>query len=111
MPAIVFPVTYKICKELQEVPTAGKRKRANVVLRTADGGYETVLSEERPGDAVIEPDPIPLDEEVELVPAMAGAPAAGNGLPEEPETMAATAGPAGERPARGGIFRIPRDYR
>ena len=79
----------------------------NVVLRSADGGYETVLSEERPGDAVIEPDPIPLDEEVELVPAMAGAPAAGNGLPEEPETLAATAGPAGERPVRGGIFRIP----
>jgi ubiquinol-cytochrome c reductase cytochrome b subunit len=111
VPAIVFPVTYRICKELQEVPTAGKRKRANVVLRTADGGYETVLSEERPGDAVVEPDPIPLDEEVELVPAMAGALAAGNGLPEEPETLAATAGPAGERPPRGGIFRIPRDYR
>ena len=111
VPAIVFPVTYRICKELQEVPTAGKRKRANVVLRTADGGYATVLSEERPGDAVVEPDPIPLDEEVELVPAMAGALAAGNGLPEEPETLAATAGPAGERPPRGGIFRIPRDYR
>ena len=27
VPAIVFPVTYKICKELQEAPTAGKRKR------------------------------------------------------------------------------------
>ena len=68
------------------------------MLRTADGGYETVLSEERPGDAVIEPDPIPLDEEVELVRAMAGGPAAGNGLPEEPGRLAATAGPAGERP-------------
>ena len=48
VPLIVYPVTYRICKEMQQVPTAGKRKRANVVLRSAEGGYSTVRSEERP---------------------------------------------------------------
>ena len=35
------------------MPTAGQRKRANVVLRSAEGGYSTVTSEERPGDAPV----------------------------------------------------------
>ncbi len=109
VPLIVFPVTYRICKELQRVPAAGKRKRANVVLRSADGGYTTVRSEERPGDAVPELDPLPLDEVLEFVPAMAGAPVAGTGSEDESEPVASAAGRDG-RP-RGGIFRIPRDYR
>jgi len=41
VPLIVFPVTYRICKEMQSVPTAGQRKRANIVLRSAVGGYTT----------------------------------------------------------------------
>ena len=65
-------------------PDAGKRKRANVVLRSADGGYSTILSEERPGDeGLAEADPFPLDEGIELVPAMANVLATGDGLEEE----------------------------
>jgi len=109
VPAIVYPVTYKICKELQEVPTAGKRKRANVVVRSADGGYATIPTEERPGDALLSADPLPLDEDGGLVAVMAGVPTSGNGLAEEGESVAAT--PAGDGRPRGGIFRIPRDYR
>ena len=40
-------------------PDAGQRKRANVVLRSAEGGYSTVPSEERPGDALVRPRPSP----------------------------------------------------
>jgi ubiquinol-cytochrome c reductase cytochrome b subunit len=110
VPAIVFPVTYRICKELQEVPNAGKRKRANVVMRSADGGYSTVRSEERPGDeGLLETDPFPLDEGIELVPAMATGPATGNGAATEAETAASV--PTRDGRPRGGIFRIPRDYR
>jgi ubiquinol-cytochrome c reductase cytochrome b subunit len=109
VPAIVFPVTYRICKELQAVPTAGKRKRHNVVLRSADGGYETILTEERPGDAVIEPHPLPLDEGIELVPALVAAPLSGNGYPEDSQPVGTA--PARDGRPRGGIFRIPRDYR
>jgi ubiquinol-cytochrome c reductase cytochrome b subunit len=119
VPAIVYPVAYQICKELQRVPNAGQRKRANIVLRSADGGYSTVPSEPRPGDAVVRMDPLPLDEDIELVPAMAGvlvmadggigAQAASLDGPSE-ETLQPGADEGGER-RRGGIFKIPRDYR
>ena len=109
VPLVVFPVTYRICKEMQSVPTAGKRKRANVILRSAEGGYSTVRAEERPGDAVPRLDPLPLDEDIEFVPVMAGVPATGDGPADEaqPESPAE----AGTRRSRGGIFRIPRSYR
>jgi hypothetical protein len=106
---IVFPVTYRICKEMQRVPTAGKRKRANVVLRSTEGGYTTVRAEERPGDAIPRVDPLPLDEEIEFVPVMAGVLVAGDGSGEEPEP-GSPAESQTSRP-RGGIFRIPRVYR
>jgi ubiquinol-cytochrome c reductase cytochrome b subunit len=109
VPLIVFPVTYRICKEMQSVPTAGKRKRANVVLRSAEGGYSTVRAEERPGDAVPRVDPLPLDEDLQFVPVMAGVLAGGDVLAEEtqPESPAEV---DSDRP-RSGIFRIPRNYR
>ena len=49
VPIIVFPVAYKICKELQGTPGAWKRKRPNIVYRSADGGYAAVQAEEYPG--------------------------------------------------------------
>ncbi|MGC2168633.1 MAG: cytochrome bc complex cytochrome b subunit [Acidimicrobiales bacterium] len=38
-PIIAYPVTYKICKELQGVRRAGKRKTPNVVSRSDEGEY------------------------------------------------------------------------
>jgi ubiquinol-cytochrome c reductase cytochrome b subunit len=38
-PFIAYPITYKICKEMQGVHGAGKRKTPNVVTRTAEGEY------------------------------------------------------------------------
>ena len=123
VPLIVFPVTYRICKELQEVPSAGKRKRANVVLRSAEGGYTTVPTEVRPGDVVPRIEPLPLDEDIELVPVLAGVRAEADGSAGAEDAPVPRAGAEGTpRPARsrkdssedgplGGIFTIPRDYR
>ena len=60
VPLITFPVTYQICKELQAAPGAGKRKRANVVIRTAQGEYLAVPADPRPGDGHHELDPEPV---------------------------------------------------
>jgi ubiquinol-cytochrome c reductase cytochrome b subunit len=98
VPLIVGPVTYKICKELQSVPGSGKRKRANIVLRSAGGGYATVPVETRPGDGMLVDEPVNLDL-LELTPASAdGAGAGGNGHDVDPDVA-------------DGVFRIPRQYR
>jgi ubiquinol-cytochrome c reductase cytochrome b subunit len=70
VPVIVFPVAYKICKEIQGTPGAGKRKQHNIVLRAPDGGYSTVQTAEYPGYTEPDLEPVPLDE-VDLVSAMA----------------------------------------
>jgi ubiquinol-cytochrome c reductase cytochrome b subunit len=43
-PFVAYPITYKICKELQGVKGGGKRKTPNVVSRTAEGEYTAVPS-------------------------------------------------------------------
>jgi hypothetical protein len=54
-------------------------------------------------------DPLPLDEDVEFVPAMAGIPVVSDDSPAQSQPEKAAPDMDG-RP-RGGIFRIPRDYR
>ncbi|MGA2433176.1 MAG: ubiquinol-cytochrome c reductase cytochrome b subunit [Acidimicrobiales bacterium] len=38
-PFVAYPITWKICKEVQVLHGGGKRKTANVVTRTAQGEY------------------------------------------------------------------------
>lgn len=38
-PFVAYPITWKICRELQAVEGGGKRKTTNVVTRTAEGEY------------------------------------------------------------------------
>jgi ubiquinol-cytochrome c reductase cytochrome b subunit len=38
-PFIAYPITYKICKEMQGIKGGGKRKTTNVVTRTHEGEY------------------------------------------------------------------------
>ena len=38
-PFVAYPITWKICKEVQAVKGVGKRKTTNVVTRTAEGEY------------------------------------------------------------------------
>ena len=63
VPIVVGLATYQICKELSRAPTAGLRKRSNVVVRSAEGGYATVPADVHPGDDVPEPAPEELPSE------------------------------------------------
>ena len=44
MPIIAYPVTIKICREMQSFAGAGKRKTTNVVTRTEHGEYVAVAA-------------------------------------------------------------------
>ena len=60
-PFIAYPITYKICKELQGLHGGGKRKTPNLVMRTAEGAYVAVPTPAY-GDDVppeLEPETVP----------------------------------------------------
>ena len=50
-PVVVALVAHRICVELKAAPSAGKRRRANVIIRTADGGYTAVPADLHPSEA------------------------------------------------------------
>ncbi len=87
VPIVAGLVTYRICLDMAGVPGIGKRKRALVVVRSAEGEYETIPSEPRPGDEHEELPPMPVPVAIE-----------GEDDSEELETAG-----AGE-----GIRRVPR---
>ena len=136
VPIITYPVTLKICRELQATPGGGKTKIHNIVVRSAEGGYSAVPSAPRAGDAPPELEPVALDVTV-IVPALVTSPsyeavdrsslgaraASTDGLETGGANGAAVAVdsrdevddvPAdgnGASPERRGVFRIPRNYR
>ncbi len=62
IPVIVGLVTYRICVELAATPGAGKQKTANIVERSASGGYTTRPADFHPGDEPreeLEPEEVP----------------------------------------------------
>ena len=73
IPIIVTFVTYRLCLDLSGRTGAGKRKRANVVTRSASGEYEAIQTDDRPGDVPAELDPTPVPTYIELDPAGVGA--------------------------------------
>ncbi len=56
VPIIVFFVAWRMCIDLS-LSGAGKRKRANIVTRSATGEYAITKSDRRPGDGHEELDP------------------------------------------------------
>ena len=60
VPLITYPVTYRICKEMQGFAGAGKRKTTNVVVRTADGEYVATPAPVYVDDAHHELDALPV---------------------------------------------------
>jgi len=66
IPLLTYPITVKICKELQAVPEGGRRKRANVVTRTTEGEYIAVPAAPRPGDGHVELDAEPIPTFIEF---------------------------------------------
>ena len=68
IPIITYFVTYQICNEMRAAEGIGKRKRAMVVSRSAEGAYSTVVTEPRPGDDAHELEAIPVPTYINLTP-------------------------------------------
>jgi ubiquinol-cytochrome c reductase cytochrome b subunit len=68
VPIIAGFVTYQLCREMQGVHGIGKRKRAVVVRRSAEGEYTTVPSAPRPDDERTELDPEPVPVRIDIEP-------------------------------------------
>jgi ubiquinol-cytochrome c reductase cytochrome b subunit len=67
-PLIAYPVTYKICKELQGVKGGGKRKTPNVVTRTVEGEYLATPTPSYSEDVTEELHPTPVPTYIEAEP-------------------------------------------
>ncbi|MFZ0248609.1 MAG: cytochrome bc complex cytochrome b subunit [Acidimicrobiales bacterium] len=72
VPVVSALVAYQLCKEIQGAPGIGKRKRAVVMYRSADGEYTTVPSAPRPGDEREELDPEPVPVRIDIEPLSNG---------------------------------------
>jgi quinol---cytochrome-c reductase cytochrome b subunit len=59
-PFVAYPITYKICRELQGVHGAGKRKTPNLVTRTEEGQYVAETTPAYPEDVHTELEPTPV---------------------------------------------------
>lgn len=57
-PFVAYPISYKICKELQGIHNAGRRKTMNVVSRSDHGEYLAVPTPAYPEDHPEKPEPI-----------------------------------------------------
>jgi hypothetical protein len=68
IPIISGLVAYQLCREMQGVHDIGKRKRAVIVERSADGEYSTVPSAPRPDDTHEELDPEPVPVRIDIEP-------------------------------------------
>jgi ubiquinol-cytochrome c reductase cytochrome b subunit len=66
VPIVAALVTYQICLEMQGVHGIGKRKRAVIVTRSAQGEYSTVPSAPRPDDERVEMDPEPVPVRIDI---------------------------------------------
>jgi ubiquinol-cytochrome c reductase cytochrome b subunit len=79
VPIVAALVTYQMCLEMQGVHGIGKRKRAVIVSRSAQGEYSTVPSAPRPDDERVEIDPEPVPVRIDIEPLE-------NGGERQPET-------------------------
>jgi len=72
VPIIAGAVAYQMCLEMQGVHGFGKRKRAVIVHRSADGEYSTVDAEPRPDDTREELHPQPVPDRIDIEPLVNG---------------------------------------
>jgi ubiquinol-cytochrome c reductase cytochrome b subunit len=78
VPIVAGLVTYQLCREMQGVHGIGRRKRAVIVRRSAEGEYSTVPAAPRPDDERTELDPEPVPVRIDIEPL-------GNGEIRQPE--------------------------
>ncbi len=74
VPVIAGLVTYQLCLEMQGVHGIGKRKRAVVVHRSAEGEYTTTPTPPRPDDVRDELTPEPVPARIDIEPLNGGGP-------------------------------------
>jgi ubiquinol-cytochrome c reductase cytochrome b subunit len=99
VPIIVGWATWKICLEMQEGGAGiGRRKRAMVIFRTAEGEYIGVPAEQRPGDEEEELEPLPVPVRIEVEPP--------ERVGAQGERVGAAAGSDGG--SGSGVRRVPR---
>ena len=72
VPIVSGLVAYQLCREMQGVHGIGKRKRAVIVRRSAEGEYSTVPAAPRPDDEHIELDPEPVPVRIDIEPLSNG---------------------------------------
>jgi ubiquinol-cytochrome c reductase cytochrome b subunit len=72
IPIIAGLVAYQLCREMQGVHGIGKRKRAVVVERSAQGEYRTVPTPPRPDDERVEMEPEPVPVRIDIEPLSNG---------------------------------------
>ena len=87
VPTIVGVFTYYLCREMSGVPGIGRRKRAVVITRSAQGEYESVETAPRPGDGQEELAPTPVPERIELDGELEPVEAAGSGVRRIPRRL------------------------
>jgi ubiquinol-cytochrome c reductase cytochrome b subunit len=80
VPIIAGLVAYQLCIEMQGVRGIGKRKRAVIVHRSADGAYTTVPAAPRLDDEHVELNPEPVPDRIDVGSLGDG------GRPHEPES-------------------------
>jgi ubiquinol-cytochrome c reductase cytochrome b subunit len=86
VPTTAGVFAYHLCREMSGVAGIGKRKRAVVIVRSAEGEYESIATPPRPGDGGEELTPTPVPDRIDL-----------NGELEPVEAVASS-----------GVRRIPR---
>jgi ubiquinol-cytochrome c reductase cytochrome b subunit len=65
-PMVAYFLTFKICNEMRDAEGIGKRKRALIVERSAEGRYSTIESPELPGETHEELEAIPVPTFIDL---------------------------------------------
>jgi ubiquinol-cytochrome c reductase cytochrome b subunit len=80
VPIVAGLVAYQLCIEMQGVRGIGKRKRAVIVHRSADGAYTTIPAEPRLDDERVELHPEPVPDRIDV------GPLGGDGRAREPES-------------------------
>jgi len=66
IPSAAGVFAYYLCREMSGVPGIGRRKRAVVITRSAQGEYESVSTPVRPGDGEEELVPAPVPGRIDL---------------------------------------------
>jgi hypothetical protein len=66
VPTVAGVFAYQLCREMSGVAGIGKRKRAVVIVRSAEGEYESIATPPRPGDGGEELAPTPVPDRIDL---------------------------------------------